>query len=89
MAGGWQGCSEAQAAAKSGRGLPQSKTLRVFGGMEGEAPFCGGAFFPLQAVLAAIGRTDSNSAAVKRSICDSRTVTTSTVSLTALKTSRV
>ena len=34
-AGGWQGCSEAQGAAKSSRGLPQSKALRVFGGVEG------------------------------------------------------
>jgi hypothetical protein len=32
-AGARQGCSEAQGAAKSGRGLPQSKTLRVFGGV--------------------------------------------------------
>ena len=35
MAGAWQGCPEAQGAPKSGRGLPQSKTLRVVGGVGG------------------------------------------------------
>ena len=32
MAGARQGCSEAQGASKSGKGLPQSKTQREFGG---------------------------------------------------------
>jgi len=34
-AGARQGCSEPQVASNSGRGLPQSKTLRVFGGVRG------------------------------------------------------
>jgi hypothetical protein len=35
MAGARQGCSEAQGAAKNGRGLPQSRTLGVLGGAVG------------------------------------------------------
>ena len=33
-----QGCSEALGAFKSGRGIPQSKTLRVFGGVGERSP---------------------------------------------------
>ena len=56
---------------------------------QGQARLREESLFALQRALAAIGRTDNNSAAVNRSICNSRTVTTSTVSPTALKTSRV